>query len=54
MRSLPWICGAPQRKFSPAICAIRWRTSLDILGRPPRQRPREMRTFDVALGQTRK
>ena len=35
-----WIRGAPQRKFSRAICAIRWRTSMETLGRPPRQRPR--------------
>jgi hypothetical protein len=38
--SSPWTCGAPQRKFSPAICAIRWQTSMESLGRPPRQRPR--------------
>ena len=41
MRSSPWIRGAPQRKFSRAIRAIRSRTSLETLGRPPRQRPRD-------------
>jgi hypothetical protein len=41
MRSSPWMRGAPQRKFSLAICAIRWRISLEALGRPPRQRPRD-------------
>jgi hypothetical protein len=35
------IRGAPQRKFSRAIRAIRWRTSQETLGRPPRQRPRD-------------
>ncbi|MGO9060842.1 MAG: integrase core domain-containing protein, partial [Candidatus Binataceae bacterium] len=39
--SSPWIRGAPHRKFSRAIRAIRWRTSLETLGRPPRQRPRD-------------
>jgi hypothetical protein len=41
MRSSPWSRGTPQRKFSRAIPATRLRTSLEILGRPPRQRPRD-------------
>src|SRR5215470_7152501 len=33
--------GAPQRKFARAISEISWRVSAAILGRPPRQRPRD-------------
>jgi len=39
--SSPWIRGAPHKKFSLLIRTISARTSLLILGRPPRQRPYE-------------
>jgi len=39
--SSPWMRGAPQRKFARAISRISWRVSRAILGRPPRQRPRD-------------
>jgi hypothetical protein len=39
--SSPWIRGAPQKKFSWLIRTISARISLSILGRPPRQWPRE-------------
>src|SRR5215471_16891586 len=39
--SSPWIRGAPHKKFSWLIRTISARTSLLILGRPPRQRPHE-------------
>ena len=35
---------APHKKFSWLICTISARTSLLILGRPPRQRPHELDT----------
>ena len=47
IRSSPWIRGAPQRKFSRDIRAIRLRTPLETLGRPPRQRPRD-RYLEIA------
>jgi hypothetical protein len=36
---VPWMRGAPQRKFARAISRISWRVSRAIAGRPPRQRP---------------
>ncbi len=47
IRSSLWIRGIPQRKFRRAIRAIRLRTLREILGRPPRQRPRD-RYFHIA------